>query len=224
MHDHSSPNEEIVSNRYLAALLIAVIIVLISSSLLPLFTQQDRVGSEGQTPPAMNSSLSQLSGAQEIATDTLDQSNTAIRDRTRGPEVAIATIPRGDIEERSAASPSGTEQDAEAGGPLSGVDFDLASLGATDPDVRATGNGQIAVQKPVFAGNVSLGSMTVIIDRNARLYFDKSELADLLSESGRPVAAIERAGRGPSASFQELRAAGLDLRYDPVRDRIILSQ
>lgn len=104
--------------------------------------------------------------------------------------------------------------------PIAGLDFDLADDGGLGSDIVPLSDGQIEVQKPLLSSGASIGSLTVTIDRNARLFVDKSHLRGLLDQAEIPATGLARLGSDQLVSFDRLRDVGVNLRYDPIYDHI----
>lgn len=98
-----------------------------------------------------------------------------------------------------------------SGLPLINVDFDLARQGAQP--------GDLAVTKEVMLDGRRLGSVNISIDQASGLYIAGDDLARLLPGEFRSAV---QSGSG-LRSFEQLRAGGIDIRYDPVRDVLQIS-
>lgn len=93
---------------------------------------------------------------------------------------------------------------------LQDVTFDLGA----GPDAAST----IEVRKTVRINGADVGTINVRIDESARLYARGNELAALLPpDTVRPAAAADQ-----FLSFEQLRNAGVDIRYDPTQDRLVV--
>lgn len=108
---------------------------------------------------------------------------------------------------------------------LGDIDFRLYGNDSAQPmsarEVPGSGR-KIEVAKPVTSAGKPLGTVTVTIDENARLFMKGSDLAGILpSEFARHPQLANETASG-LVSFQRLRELGVDLRYDPVSDRIEL--
>jgi hypothetical protein len=78
----------------------------------------------------------------------------------------------------------------------------------------------IEVAKPVSVGGKDAGRLPIRIDGNARVFAQASGVAAVLSAHG----ASPPTGLGDAfVSLEELRGLGIDVRYDAVRDRLILA-
>lgn len=118
----------------------------------------------------------------------------------------------GSLERREVApSPRSASDVADPALPVMNVDFDLARQGAQPGDLE--------VSKDVVLDGRRLGSLHVSIDQASRLYIAGDDLARMLP--GELQAAVGAGGE--FRSFEEIRAGGIDIRYDPVRDVLEIS-
>ena len=106
---------------------------------------------------------------------------------------------------------TGASRQSASGLPVIQVDFDLARQGAQP--------GDLSVSKEVIRDGRRLGSVNVAIDQASGLYIAGDDLARLLP--GQFRSAIQPGGE--LRSFEQLRAGGIDIRYDPVRDVLEIS-
>lgn len=93
------------------------------------------------------------------------------------------------------------------------LDFDLT------PPADDMSDGLVIVRKQVVAKDRSLGSVSIAIDQASRLYLARDEVAGLLPERAAAIGGLDQK-RVPIARLREL---GVDLRYDPVSDQLILA-
>lgn len=94
---------------------------------------------------------------------------------------------------------------------LQDVTFDLGA----GPEAASS----IEVRKTVRLNGADVGMLDVRIDESARIYANGSQLAALLPpESVRPAATADQ-----FLSFDQLRNAGVDIRYDPTQDRLVVA-
>ncbi|WP_390587750.1 hypothetical protein [Erythrobacter sp. MTPC3] len=105
---------------------------------------------------------------------------------------------------------------------LAQLEFDLGEQTTASSDIRPAGGSSIEVAKAVFAGGTDIGTLTVTVDRNARLFVRGTELARILASPASNVQPPPQIASNDLVSFQRLRETGIDLRYDPIEDRIIL--
>lgn len=95
------------------------------------------------------------------------------------------------------------------------IDFDLQG-GAESP--RA-----VSVDKPVAIGNATNGKLAIRIDGAAQIFANRGQLASLLDSSAPGKAqAIRGASTDEFMSFTQLRDLGVNIRYDPSADRIVI--
>ncbi|MFL0355978.1 hypothetical protein ACI5KX_05815 [Erythrobacter sp. GH1-10] len=115
-------------------------------------------------------------------------------------------------------------RDEPANLPLSQIEFDLADPGGAAAQPSGRDGDQVRVQKPLFADGSSIGTVTVTIDENARLFVNGSDVKRLLGGLEDPPGQLSRIAEGQPVSFQRLRQLGIDLRYVPTTDRIELNR
>lgn len=113
--------------------------------------------------------------------------------------------------------------DAEAAAPdLAQIDFDLGAATASEGSRTSPSRNRVEVTKPLYFEGAELGSLTITIDQNARLFAQRSDLQTLLQSDEAAARRIGRIGADGLVSFQRLREFGVSLRYDPISDRIVL--
>jgi hypothetical protein len=117
---------------------------------------------------------------------------------------------------RTAETPSSAPRPATDG--LLAIQFDLA-----DPGAFAAGGGSpIEIRKAVRLNGADAGEARIHVGASSRLSIAREELGRLLARSGQQ-ALIERLGTGERlVSFDEMRRQGIDVRYDPVSDRLLV--
>ena len=102
---------------------------------------------------------------------------------------------------------------------LLAVRFDLADPAALGGD----GGSAIEIRKAIRLNGADAGQARIHVGASSRLSIAREELARLLAGSGQQ-ALSERLGAGERfVSFDEMRRQGIDVRYDPVTDRILVS-
>lgn len=89
------------------------------------------------------------------------------------------------------------------------VNFDIAGPG----DIEST----LQVSKTVIFNERALGQLTVRIDEGARVYVSTAEMSGLFPEGLRPPRSWQE-----FVPLRQVRDAGIDLRYDPTADRLVL--
>ena len=208
------------SNFWLSAFLVLVILVLASSPLLGKISDAPRVEylrtADSAPVPVAHSGQDHEPGA--IALDPLaSESETGAR--SDGPDETAADV-------LPASEPDTPRKDPAAEGTgdapgLAGVAFDLASMSGAPSAAGSDPDAPIEVRKPLFSGGVQLGSLTVMIDASSALHAAPGELQAILARSGEP-GRLDKFTSAEFVSFSRLRQSGIDLRYDPVSDRIIL--
>lgn len=100
---------------------------------------------------------------------------------------------------------------------LLAVRFDLADPGAFD------GGSAIEIRKAIRLNGADAGQAPIHVDASSRLSIAREELARLLAGSGQQGLS-ERLGTGERfVSFDEMRRQGIEIRYDPVTDRVLVS-
>jgi len=104
----------------------------------------------------------------------------------------------------------------QRGAPFIPVEFDILTPGAGNESVSREA---ITVRKAVRMGGKEVGTLPVKVDGDSRLLVDVGDVRDLLIRSGESA---NISGNG-LISFGELRRAGVDLRYDPGTDAVVLA-
>lgn len=120
--------------------------------------------------------------------------------------------------------PAGEDEPAKPQPPgVLPVRFSLASPGSGPPQPRARSDGSIEVRKTLVAGGRAIGSIDIIIEGGAELLVSASDARELLRSHRRAgESAAERLPDQGLVSFATLRDIGLDLRYSPVEDVVML--
>jgi hypothetical protein len=101
------------------------------------------------------------------------------------------------------------------------VEFDLADAGAAGE----AGASVVEIRKAVRLNGVEAGSATIRVDADSSLAIAADELRALLARAGRGELAEQlgaRDGAGGFLGFTEMRAQGIDVRYDVAADRIVI--
>lgn len=107
------------------------------------------------------------------------------------------------------ASLAAANTSSPAAGGIMPINFDIA--GPADADAT------FQVSKTVIFNERSLGQLTVRIDEGARVYVSTAEMAGLFPEGLRPPQSWQE-----FVPLRQVRDAGIDLRYDPTADRMVL--
>lgn len=180
------------------AALVAVIL-LVQPDLLP--------GARGPVTRVPLTSFTRIDLPAAEPADAADDSSLARIDAAEAADLAALTAarpgdPTADIPRPSLA----TTRDAPDTGTITAL--------ATDP---------VIVRKVVRVNNREAGSVAIHIDSRSRLLVDPADLGAVLARAG-----VQRGVPRPPAgqtmvSFSELRAGGLDLRYDPESDSVAIT-
>ena len=157
------------------------------------------------TPPEFAIKPEDLPGASESADgpggETLAEADDLPNVGTQSSDDALRRAMEGFANE----APPATLAD---GRPVLRVDFDLGATPSADDMVE--------VPKSIRLNGRSLGEVKLSIDRQSRLHLSRSELSTLL-----PSELYERLEGGTEfVGFDELRAEGLDISYDPLADTV----
>lgn len=105
----------------------------------------------------------------------------------------------------------GTLPVAANDGALLSVDFDLGRrVGSSDA---------IEIRKRVSVAGTPVGNLRLRIDANSQLYADIGQIQALLPDTGQPLPVASDG----FVSFQDLRKAGIAIRYDVGKDQIVLA-
>ena len=97
-------------------------------------------------------------------------------------------------------------------GGILAVDFDLGG--------GPSGPGAIQVEKAVRFAGQNLGRIGIRIDASSSIYVSKADVMRVLPETHRPDRALE----GEYVPLSLLRTAGVNLRYDPSNDVMVLNE
>lgn len=105
------------------------------------------------------------------------------------------------------------------------VDYDISSLEPVSENYNRS-DGSLTVQKPLFVDGKSSGAATIRIEEGAQILIATSSIAQALGErtSQLPRRITGALAKGTGfIPFYELRGAGIDVAYDPVKDQVSLS-
>ena len=80
----------------------------------------------------------------------------------------------------------------------------------------------INVRKPVAVAGTASGNLSIRIDGAAKIYAKRSEVASLLEGKSDKSERVRTASGEDFVSFEQLRDMGVDIRYDPSADRIVI--
>lgn len=110
-----------------------------------------------------------------------------------------------------------------SGREVAASDLGILSVPYNLPESRDR-TGGVAIRKPVFAEGVRLGLIDLRILDDRRILVDAERFSEVLSAAKGTSAAITHKTRQMTSfvDIDELRAAGLEIRYDPVRDSLVL--
>jgi hypothetical protein len=100
------------------------------------------------------------------------------------------------------------------------VEFDLA-----DPGAFGSGDGGSAIElrKAVRLNGADAGDARIRVSGSSTLSIAREELGRLLARSGQRELVGQMGSGGQFVSFEEMRRQGIEVRYDPVSDRILVS-
>ncbi|MBV7266498.1 hypothetical protein [Erythrobacter ani] len=211
-------------DKVLFACLALVIVALIAGTSLPYLIEQSNsvpsLVSPNDAPPlSENASAKEFepeprsgAGARTAQIDGADSQNSKPSQPAIDPALA-----RTAKNEASARAPI-----AIGDASLASIAFDLGEQPASAADVRPVGGDLIEVRKSLINQGTNLGSMTVTIDQNARIFVRGDELKSLLEQSELHSGMPSQLASSELVSFQQVRDAGIDIRYDPIDDQIVL--
>jgi len=80
----------------------------------------------------------------------------------------------------------------------------------------------INVRKPVAVAGSASGNLSIRIDGAAKIYAKRTEVASLLEGKSDKSERVKTASSEEFVSFEQLRDIGVDIRYDPSSDRIVI--
>ncbi|WP_435200365.1 hypothetical protein [Qipengyuania sp. 902] len=98
--------------------------------------------------------------------------------------------------------------------------FDLVQPGSSGESVSADA---VIVRKPLRIGAREIGSLPVHIDGDSRLLVDATDIVRMLERAGRPRTVRKPRRADNLLTFTELRNDGVDLRYDPNSDSLVMT-
>lgn len=145
------------------------------------------------------------------------------REGPANPDMAgeVAQAIAESVSETSANPVPPKSQSAQAAGTVTApsafipVEFDILTPGAGGD---AVGGEAIVVRKVVRLGQKDIGSLPIHVDGGSRLLVDASEVRSLLDDAKVP-GTVRGSGL---VSLADLRKSGIDLRYDPTSDSVVL--
>ncbi|WP_409413911.1 hypothetical protein [Altererythrobacter sp. MF3-039] len=92
-----------------------------------------------------------------------------------------------------------------------------------DLEGGAKSSNAISVDKPVAIGGAPSGKLAIRIDGAAQIFADRGQIAELVAKNDTAKAEKIRTASGDDyLSFNRLRDLGVDIRYDPSADRIVI--
>ncbi|MEP3049775.1 MAG: hypothetical protein ABJP48_10550 [Erythrobacter sp.] len=167
---------------------------------------------------------------QELAeTGALDSPDAIVGDAASvAEELAAGTGDEGltgEIADNSALeqgeTPAGSRQ--LGGFEIAPLDFTLSETGGSIGNETPVGDDAIEVRKTVFVDDVSVGSITITIDQNAQLFIQGQEIRGLLANQPSLSRKLQRVPESGLVSFERLRDLGMNLRYVPTTDSVMLN-
>ena len=218
MSDTAAP-PELWYNRILAVFLVLIVALLIAGTVWPLpFYRHGSSATPFLDAITLEHAPQRPSGHADRPTDDTDPAGEA--------EIAGAAG-QGDVSRAAGDSQSKPGAANEPSLAISEIDFDLADSAGVDsvkPRSSAAQGNRIKVLKPVVANGTRVGSITLTIDENSRLFMDGADLDAILPANKPRHPQLARAAGSGLVSFQRLRELGVNLRYDPIADRIEVQQ
>ena len=160
--------------------------------------------------------LAQTPSARSAPTEAIAQDTDALTE-TESPtalfaETAAATPPLG---EKSAAGSQPTPRVVAARRVAGVIPLNYSLAGG------AAAGDAIEVEKPVTIGGEAAGRIALRIDGNAKVFVAGRELSALIAANA-GAAAVPKALGDDFVSLESLRAMGIGVRYDAIRDRLVL--
>lgn len=171
----------------------------------------------------------ELRPAQVVEADQATDLDAAVMLREPGNETELEIPSEPDSRAGPATGPAepmpafGQGPSAQAMGP-GGLDGLLTvSFNLAEPDARERSS--IEIRKDVRFNGVDAGAATILIGGGSALFIAREDLRTLLSAARRAdlVDTLATGEDHPFVRFDEVRRAGLDLRYDAAADRILIS-
>lgn len=183
----------------------------------------DRVISTGPVMRVAIPHFTRIELPETTSARPVDEEALASLDAGDAADAVVALLQNPDAAPDMAAAPednrmaAGPARTAEGLIPLS---FDLVRPGSSGESVNADA---VIVRKPLRIGAREIGSLPVHIDGDSRLLVDATELVRMLERAGRPRTVRKSRRADNLLTFTELRNDGVDLRYDPNSDSLVMT-
>lgn len=187
------------------------------AAILGLFSHPVAVQDENGGRTAMNSLMvEERSDPDQPLSETLEQTYEAdLTSETDDPDNSPIAEPR-DVNSRG-KEPSGSVPNA-----IRNIAFDLGSFSGTDGMPAKPSGGSVEVKKPLFSGGKLLGAIAIAVDGHAQVFVKKAALSGLLSNDASISPKLARLPDGDLISLRSLRDHGINLKYEPISDSILL--
>lgn len=102
------------------------------------------------------------------------------------------------------------------------LNFSLPQTSGSSAALAAATDGSIRVRKVVQSGTREIGAVDIVIDRTSLLLMDIADARKLVDGNDQSTAKLAGFPTSGLVTFKALREKGIDLRYDPNRDIIVL--
>jgi hypothetical protein len=124
----------------------------------------------------------------------------------------------------AASVPVGLSLDERSALSVMALDFSLSEFAGTSTRLPAPASGPLKVRKRVYAGSRLIGNLDITIAGDGELLLDAGDVAAVVGhqagDGAKPKSQLPE--QGP-VSFASLRGMGVDLRYSPVDDVIVIN-
>jgi hypothetical protein len=124
----------------------------------------------------------------------------------------------------AASVPAGLSLDERSALSVMALDFSLSEFAGTSTRLPAPASGPLKVRKQVYAGSRLIGNLDITIAGDGELLLDAGDVAAVVGQQAGDGATPKSKlpEQGP-VSFASLRGMGVDLRYSPVDDVIVIN-
>lgn len=125
-------------------------------------------------------------------------------------------------EDTTAPAPSPITVDRQSAASFIPLDFSIPQVDPTDMAIANATEGSIKVRKLVQAGQKEIGAVDIVISRNSQLFMNIGDARRLLEGNDVGTRKLQSFPISGLISFKTMREQGVDFRYDPSRDLILV--
>jgi hypothetical protein len=124
----------------------------------------------------------------------------------------------------AASVPAGLSLDERSALSVMALDFSLSEFAGTSTRLPAPASGPLKVRKQVYAGSRLIGNLDITIAGDGELLLDAGDVAAVVGhQAGDGATPKSKLPEQGPVSFASLRGMGVDLRYSPVDDVIVIN-